>query len=593
MSEDNKKDGFLSDTDDFWSLDSMLPPTEKRCFSPSVKNDVTTVDIDIEGESTAERTEKIPKREDAPEYAPITEKNGARGGSDVFEKWLEGRREAEKNRSTYGKRVVLEYAPGGRYVKKVTVSEETGARAGGERFILDGKRLLGLSAEFSGNVPYESFYPQYSQLSDEQRKCYIAFRTEVKNGRFPEVSRSYIYLYLYELINIAEESPSERAEIMASLINGYKGCDGKLFSDMCRWLSDLCLIHRLKIPSVLYGDVFSRVLECTDSKEVYLDLGYAQTDGRSMLVLSLSRYDYRKSKFYPEFSEYYDRFIPDAVARETERLSKADSRFSDIGRDTFTLTRESYFGAFCISSVRKTVTVEICCISGDEYVRRTVTDTVKYAENRLRSELMIKPRLSVIYLPIAIRDGIKSYFAERRGLFPRRREEKRYEKLSESVPEYEILYEPSEKGISEEAAREIEKSSWDITERLVSAFDGEDEIRSSDRDITCGYVTDNEVLVTDEKADGEKEKTPNINKDIGILCGAYLALVEGDTAGFNKMARDGGFLPAALMDAVNEFFYDDIGDSVLYTDGDDIFAVEDYEEEMTCIINAYRESGDA
>ena len=43
MSEDNKKDGFLSDTDDFWSLDSMLPPTEKRCFSPSVKNDVTTV----------------------------------------------------------------------------------------------------------------------------------------------------------------------------------------------------------------------------------------------------------------------------------------------------------------------------------------------------------------------------------------------------------------------------------------------------------------------------------------------------------------------------------------------------------------------
>ena len=341
MSDVNKKDCPLSDTDDFWSLDSMLPPTERVCFSPSVKNDVTLAEIELGGESAEERTERIPKRENAPQYAPITAKNGSAISDGTFERWLESRISLDKSRASYGKRVVLEYAPGGRYVKKVTVSEETGARAGGERFILDGKRLLGLHGEFRGNVPFESFYPQYSQLNESQRACYIAFRTEVKSGRFPEVSRSYIYLYLYELINLSEESPSERAEMIASLICGYPECDRKLFSDMCRWLSDLCLIHRIKIPGSVYGEVFSRVLECTDNKEIFLDLGHASRDESSMLVLSLSRYDYRKSKFYGEFSEYYDKFIPEAVIGETEKLSKTDTRFSDIGRETCTLTRES------------------------------------------------------------------------------------------------------------------------------------------------------------------------------------------------------------------------------------------------------------
>ena len=57
------------------------------------------------------------------------------------------------------------------------------------------------------------------------------------------------------------------------------------------------------------------------------------------------------------------------------------------------------------------------------------------------------------------------------GAKPRRKRELR--DLNE-VPEYEKLYEPTSNGLDLASASEIERSSWDITERLVSAFENEE-----------------------------------------------------------------------------------------------------------------------
>ena len=589
MADGKRISDNISEADEFWSLDSLLPPTEKKKYSGTGKNGVSLAEIEISGDETAERGEKIPKREGGDTFAPITGRKSSEEEKRSFEKWLEGRRGYENNRAAYGKRTVLEYSPEGRYIKKVTVSEETGRRVGNERFVTDGKRLLGLRGEYKGNVPFESFYPQYSQLSDGQRKCYIAFRTEVLCGRFPEVSRAYIYLYLYEIINVSPEKPEMRAERIAALINGYRGCDERLFSDMCRWLCDLCLIHKLKIPKSIYGDVFPRVLECAQTKEIFLDLGETEYNEKHALILNASRYDYKKSKFYPEFSEYYDKYIPEAVSAEIKKLCETDSRFSDIGRESCTLTRESYFGAFCSGQVRRTVTLELRCITGDETVKKTVSDMVKYAENRLRAELMIKPRLSVIYLPVSIRDGIKAFFAERSACFPKKREKMRYAPTTETVPEYERLYEPKERGISEESAREIEKSSWEITERLVSAFGGEEESSFSD---TENAVEKHEVHTDSElKSDSTENALNDTPSPDDTVISALKLLLLGDGEKFRALARESGYLIPAFADLINETLFEIIGDSAVYVDGDNVFITEDYVEDIKDIIEEHRENG--
>lgn len=593
VSDVKNTESSVSEADDFWSLDSLLPPKKgEGAVTPSF-GDISFADIEIENGGADKRGEVIPPRTDAPNGERLS--GGARAPTETgdritdFEKWLLERQERERKRELYGKKTVLEYSPGGRRIKKVTVSEETGRRAGGERFISDGQALLGLSGSFSENVPFESFYPQYSQLTAEQRACYIGFRTEVKSGRYPSVSRSYIYLYLYELINFASRSPNERAEAIASLIAGYPDADERLFSDMCDWLTDMCLIYGIKIPSVIYGDVFERVLRCARIKEVFLDLAEGECDETLAFMLAASKYDYKKSKFYPEFKEYYDKYIPAAVCAELRRLATVDPRFSDTGRKTCTVTRESYFGAFCTSAARRTVSVELRCMTEDETVRKTVSDAVKYAENRLRVELMIKPRLSVIYLPVSVREGIKSYFNVRTDEFPKKRRASAPVAARET-PEYEKLYEPKETGISEETARRIEAESWKITERLVASLDNEENA------CTPPELSDENEVESEPKArksedcdfKDTKEIVAGENDAEGRYISALSALISGDGERFKSLARESGTLPTAFADMINEFFFELIGDSLISSDGDGFSIIADYAEDAKAAVNEYR-----
>ena len=608
MNNGKNTDIGLFDADSFWSLDSLLPPSDKKKAAVPQSSEITLTDFEIAGDKTEGHGEIIPKRDTADftqtntfrsHYEPITKsvssrpKNGS-GENPSFDTWLEGRRTQEKEENAYGKRTVLEYFPNGKFIKKVTVSEETGLRIGGERFITDGRRLLGLSGKFNGNVPLESFYPQYSQLNTQQKACYIGFRTEVQSGRFPEVSRAYIYLYLYELINFPTPSAAERAETIASLISGYSGCDERLFSDMCNWLCDLCLIHQLEIPKSIYGDVLSRVLASTKFKDVFID-GQEQKNTPSLaFMLSASSYDYKKSRFYHDYSEYYDKYIPQAVSSELERLSEKDSRFSDVGAQSCVFSHESYFGAFCTGAMRRTITLEMRSATRDENVKRTVTDMVKYAENRLRSMLMIKPRLTVVYLPIPIREGIKGFFSELAPILPKKQEKIRRDN-SEEVPEYEKYYEPIESGISEDTAREIEQQSWSITDKLVSAFDNEESTpsHSLEENVSTPYTT----LISKENThtsptkinitDSPKSHDPNSASDDKdrFFTAALDALLRNDSEAFKALAKEKGMFPSAFADRINEIAYDEIGDSVIAETDGKYFIIEDYIEDASDIVS--------
>ncbi|MBQ9691642.1 MAG: TerB N-terminal domain-containing protein [Clostridia bacterium] len=258
------KDGF-DENDSFWSLDSMLPPKSKGADSaPTAKNtDVSVAEIDIPGELK-------PKGEPIPtmKYPPIT---SAPKKALSFDAWLSQRREVEKTRYTAGKELLLSYEPENPLIKSVRISADKNRRPTSERFITDGMRYARAEGSFEENVTFDSIYPQYAGLTEKQRQCFIGFRTEVKNGRFPQIDRAYIYLLLYEIINLTEiYSPAERADLISSLIAGYPKCEERLFADMCNWLCDVCLIYRLPVPERIYGDCDQRGLIMASVNEFYM-----------------------------------------------------------------------------------------------------------------------------------------------------------------------------------------------------------------------------------------------------------------------------------------------------------------------------------
>ncbi len=561
-----KKDQF-SDSDDFWDLELLLPKTEKTVAKRQNYNvDTSDFNADIKLVRDEPKGEKIPPRAEG-EYPPITQ-NVKKTSS--FDAWLAERKEIERGRALAGKQMVESYAPDNPLIKNVTISIDGRFPRSNERFLADAERMYKAENEFKGNVPFESFFPHYSQMSKEQIECYIGFRSLVRRGEYPDIDISYIYLYLYELIALSSQAtPTERALSVCGLINGYPNANERLFSDMCNWLCDICLIYKVELPENIFGDNVTRVIESAALKEFFLPFE-RKTESGMGLILTSARYDYRKSKFYREHRAFYDKYIYAAVMSAVNVISKKDSRFLGSENDYCTLTHESYSGAVCTSAARRTISVECLCVTRSEAVKRTITELIKYSENKLRELLGIKPRLTVSELSLEYRELIKSYYRSVSNDFPpivRSLRNEKQKTKEQGIPDYEKLYEPKEQGISFDEAARIEKMSWSLTEKLVT-----------------DDMTDDFELQEPEEYISKSENTEYSDSSDSIFREALSVLIKDGSAAFCVFAKENGYIPDALADEINDRMYDILSDIVIII-GDGYEPVTDYIDEINEFIS--------
>ncbi len=539
---------FFDETDEFWSLDDLLPKKEKAIYSPEPR-DTEAVDFEINGTASETKGERIPKRK----YPPITSapKNKS------FEEWLSERKRYEDNRFTHGKVTVNEYVPDNPLIKKVTISIDPNAGRFSERFLRDALRLYDSECEFNGNVPFQSYYPQYSQMSAEQIACYIGFRTNARQGVFKKVDTAYIYLYLYEIINTPQKAPhEERAKSICDLIKAYHDLDERLLSDMCNWLCDLCLIYNVQLKSDYLGELVGKATSACRIKEFFIGSD-AKLSRDYALISAVSSYDYKKSRFYQANKEAYDKFIPAVTCIAVNEMSKRDSRFLKEQESACTLIHESYNGALCTSEVKSTISLECICITRSENIKKAVSEAVKYSENCLRSHLGIKPRLTVNYLTTDYKSVIKAFFRENLGEVARHAVSvRKVEPSTEPRSEYEALYEPKSYGVSFEQAKEIEESSWEITKKLVSELNEEPEPI-------------------------EETKPHDTKRELYGL----MYILKKDIKSFETLARSNGLLTDAFADEINSFALQAIGDIAVTVGENGYEIIEDYITDITDILS--------
>ena len=554
--------GF-DEKDDFWSLESMLPPSALKKKTVKSSYDVDAVTLDISG-SDVPKGEAIPPRP-APKYPPITARV-SRATSFVAENKPE-------------KAPQISYTPSCPLIKRVDVIDCTFSGAASERFLSDGYALIDKECAFEGNVPYLTAFPQYATATEEQRRCYIGFRTEVRNGRYPTVDKAYLYLYAYELINLTSYlSAKKRAELLANALYGCDWADDKTFSDLCTWLADMCLVHQIDVPKIMYEDsVHTRAMKLARVREIFVKHNSAPISEQAYrFALSACRYDYRTSRFYKDYKQYYDKYIDDAVCFAMQKI--AETSFDLKLRDeTCTLTRESYFGAYRTAGVRYKIVMECACITHTDAEKSLVTDLVKYAENCLRAALCIKQRLTVEHLSLQRRDMIKRYFAENvvNKVAPAVKPSLEKTAVIPEVPEYERMYEPKREVLSFENAARIEELSWNVTDKLVTAFDGM-EIEDVQEEIPNIEAVETETAVTGA---------------IEPLIEGLKLLQDNNFEEFCGLAKRLGKLVDAFADEINEMLLEEIGDVGLEGDGMRYWIAEWYCDEVAEIVGRYGRRG--
>ena len=501
------------DMDDFWNID-MLIPKKKKKLSPFATGPVTA-GYEISGEAT---------RDDSAERK-LTLVRGV------------GEEERES------------YAPDGYgLIRRITVT-----RLGDRYDFYESFRRAALLYFDRGGArcdfaPFYSYMPQYSQLSFEQRDYYFYFRECIRRGEYIRTDYSYIYLYVYEILNLPDKiPPREGVTLLIRLWEAYRRSFPRIDATLTAWIEDYCLVHRLPCPVAALGDLLREAISHSKLKEFY----FSSPDFDSRYVIDamiahLSDYDPRRGKFFGENCELFEQNMRGAMRCVFRRLT-VSGELAYSGEPSL-LRRDAFPASLCTHKVKSRLEIEYVPLSACDALRREVTAAVRYTENQLRAAVGVKSRLGVNDLPNAIRREIDDYFSRQRmkggSLAPKM-----------ELPEYEHLYSAPEEKLSHSGADEIERASWSTTMRLVE-YEEEQPICEPE----ANAAEPAEVAAPSGLSDDER---------------AALAIAYAYTYGNGQ-----GLSDDAMAERINERFADVIGDVVLEYDGEYYTIIDDYKEDI-------------
>ncbi len=415
----DRKDDPTRDLDDFWNVEDLLPKSPARRTPPPPRQTPEAVDVELSPRRVTRPTQSSEPVGDAPLTARPASGNSPSPSSSTH-----------GDDGDDGAAPLLDYIPDGVLLHRVKVYGWKANYHYFDQFADDAARYHAMKAPSTARPEtFFSYFPQYVQLSRRSTAWYLYWREGVRRGTYMDTDYAYVLLYIFELINLPVETPAEAREsrdLLAKTWMAYRRSYPQLDHYMCEWLCAYCLIHPLTPPIALLAPALDDIITGSRLKEFYLsaavrvpeEQGTASSTASANTAMETARilmrhccqYDYRKSKFASgEHREMFDRIIPAAVASVIPLLLGAGDQKPAITMLDSTLTRDAYTGALCSYRNKRRIEVAYTSFSRSHELRFLIGDMVKHVENRLRGWIGVRSKLSVMSLPIPLRDALDAY----------------------------------------------------------------------------------------------------------------------------------------------------------------------------------------
>ncbi len=525
--------------DDFWDIDMILP-VKKPQTGKKTHTDTQPVSISFGHDSTSgDIGEKIPSRNER-----------ARQIIASFEK---------KTSET-----VCEYKPDNPNLIRVKVTRWPAKYTFYDRFLSEGRKYLNSSYSEAHYVPFFSYMPQYHQMSIYQLRYYLWWRKNLREGIYLNTDGGYLFLYLYELINISDElyTPQYRLDQMAKLWIAYRDSYPKLDTCIGEWLCDFCLIHRLSPPESVMR-IAGKVAFSLSLREFYIDPKNGFSDENLCdYIRSNSVYRYERSSVYPKNKKMFDTHLINAAVYA---LKNTDSLRENAQRSRLMrMSRDSYSGALCASDVKRRIDIEYhSYLVGAEF-KPLFSSLLKYSENKLRAYLHIKSRLSVSDLPSGMKQHIDRYYLDNLGDIPPVQTAVDPRTAAERI-RYE-LYEAKDEKLDISSAIAIEDKSWETTVKLIP----EDEIEYI-------HPPKKEIEIQEQISDDGQTDHEKFLTSLNEIQYDYIKLIyAGKTSEAQRLCADNNIMEFAIQDEINAVCSDITGDIII----EDSEIIGDYRDEL-------------
>lgn len=458
--------------------------------------------------------------------------------------------------------------------------------------------FLGLAEKYADqeegvteHVPFMSYWPSYEAMTPSQRKWYFYWRSQVRNENYLPTDLSYLYLHIYEVIHRVGFSNAEAGS--AHLINlwrQYRTLQPKLDTYLVDWIADFHAVYELpQAPLDWYSSVLDSDIHLSDTDlaiEAWLSRNDTLEAIPDSLLLHISNYQPAKSKFVQQYNH-------DASVNKTLRKSlhliddflqanEGKSLFEQYRPQTKKAVRRLPFAGAVYEGKKAEVEIaKVFAWSETEDLRVAVTSILKYTENLLRRQHNFKGTLRGVEITPTWCDVIDH------ALKP------------VSSVQQEVVIRPVP--IDEDAividlskASALAAESAQVRERLIVM---EDEAEVEEFAQESSHKVD-QVLSAGLGFNLERpEDTPDgllteLQEVYAIIAGDYEAidllreLWKSDWQVSLDMADsilDGVFLNVVL-DRINERALDEVGDQLIFEEGDLLVVTEDYRDELEYLL---------
>ena len=225
-------------------------------------------------------------------------------------------------------------------------------------FLKQAKLLVSYEDDYVFNGNVVRYYPTYEALSDQELRGYFSWRTSLRRGEIHKTSLSFVFLYIYELINqIGVDTPEEGYRKLLRLRESYGAVDDSILSYLDRWL----------VHYVVYYGLDPQLLE--DLPRVRFDRSIGMLEHMEThtipeiidAVTVLSPKWLGRSKFYAASKEDMDAVIVRVLKRVVKHYGGCKRGFA-----------EQFFGPLGTYEVRLFDTAVFC----DPLARRVYEYTV-------------------------------------------------------------------------------------------------------------------------------------------------------------------------------------------------------------------------
>ncbi len=317
-------------------------------------------------------------------------------------------------------------------------------------------------------VPFMAYWPTYSSMSAAQSAWYFHWRGLVRIREYPQTDLSYIFLYVYELINlVGVDSPMDAYTQLKDVWRAYRDTYPRLDRYLYPWACDLKLLHQLDVPK---DDLDSFCDPTVNSFDIDRQIGAKLAESPLSLDVSLlsraSNYDITKSKFYRSTMELCDEYISKVMALvDAYLLKQQGGRIAHLFNPGVQKRERYLFQSGLYAGEPRIITVDAEPFSTHPPLRDFLANITRYTENKLRLIRGYKGRLRGIELSDA------------------------YMRLIDGYLERELTERPVPQTIIIDADK-LKKAASDA-EHIQALLHGEDEAQEPKAGAACanGYLT--------------------------------------------------------------------------------------------------------